>query len=41
MGSEFQFGRRVNFSNGYNFNDYRVQFSFKFDWDKSFKSPTL
>jgi cell division protein FtsB len=41
MGSEFQFGRRVNFSNGFNFNDYRVQFSFKFDWDKSFKSPTL
>jgi DcaP outer membrane protein len=41
MGSEFQFGRRVNFTNGYNFNDYRVQFSFKFDWDKSFKSPTL
>jgi len=41
MGSEFQFGRRVNFSNGFNFNDYRVQFSFKFDRDKSFKSPTL
>jgi cell division protein FtsB len=41
MGSEFQFGRRVNFSNGFNVNDYRVQFSFKFDWDKSFKSPTL
>jgi cell division protein FtsB len=41
MGSEFQFGRRVNFSNGFNYNDYRVQFSFKFDWDKSFKSPTL
>jgi len=41
IGSEFQFGRRVNFSNGFDANDYRVQFSFKFDWDKSFKSPTL
>jgi DcaP outer membrane protein len=41
MGSEFEFGRRVNFSNGFNANDYRVQFSFKFDWDKGFKSPTL
>jgi cell division protein FtsB len=41
MGGEFQFGRRVNFSNGFNANDYRMQFSFKFDWDKSFKSPTL
>jgi hypothetical protein len=41
IGSEFQFGRRVNFSDGFNANDYRMQFSFKFDWDKSFKSPTL
>lgn len=41
MGGEFQFGRRVNFSDGFNANDYRMQFSFKFDWDKSFKSPTL
>jgi DcaP outer membrane protein len=41
MGGEFQFGRRVNFADGFNFNDYRIQFSFKFDWDKSFKSPTL
>jgi hypothetical protein len=31
----------VNFNNGFNANDYRMQFSFKFDWDKSFKSPTL
>jgi hypothetical protein len=41
MGGEFQFGRRVNFSDGFSANDYRMQFSFKFDWDKSFKSPTL
>jgi hypothetical protein len=31
MGAEFQFGRRVNFSDGFNANDYRMQFSFKFD----------
>ena len=41
MGGEFQFGRRVNFRDGFNYNDYRMQFSFKFDWDKTFKSPTL
>jgi DcaP outer membrane protein len=41
MGGEFQFGRRVNFSDGFNANDYRMQFSFKFDWDKMFKSPSL
>jgi DcaP outer membrane protein len=41
MGGEFQWGRRVNFRDGFNYNDYRMQFSFKFDWDKSFKSPTL
>ena len=41
MGGEFQFGRRVNFNDGFNVNDYRMQFSFKFDWDKAFKSPTL
>lgn len=36
MGGEFQFGRRVNFSDGFNVNDYRVQFSFKYDWKKGF-----
>jgi hypothetical protein len=41
MGGEFQFGRRTNFSDGFSFNDYRIQFSFKFDWDKSFKSPSF
>jgi hypothetical protein len=35
-GGEFQFGRRVNFQNGYNFNDYRVQFSFKYTYGKTF-----
>jgi FtsZ-binding cell division protein ZapB len=41
VGGEFQFGRRVNFSDGFNSNDYRMQFSFKYDWDKSFKMPKL
>ena len=37
IGSEFQYGRRVNFSDGFNVNDYRVQFSFKYDWKKTFE----
>ena len=37
MGGEFQFGRRVNFSSGFNFNDYKMQFSFKYDWNKGFE----
>jgi hypothetical protein len=36
VGGEFQFGRRVNFSDGFNVNDYRLQFSFKYDWKKGF-----
>ena len=35
-GGEFQFGRRVNFRNGYNYNDFRVQFSFKYNYGKTF-----
>jgi hypothetical protein len=41
MGGEFQFGRRENFRDGFNYNDYRVQFTFKYDFDKSFKSPSF
>ena len=41
MGGEFQWGQRVNFSDGFHSNDYRMQFSFKYDWDKSFKFPGL
>ncbi len=41
MGGEFQWGRRMNFSDGFNSNDYRMQFSFKYDWNKSFKFPTF
>ncbi len=36
IGTEFQFGRRVNFANGFNTNDYRLQFSFRYDWAKAF-----
>ena len=37
MGGEFQFGRRVNFSDGFNYNDYKMQFSFRYDWSKGFE----
>jgi hypothetical protein len=37
MGGEFQFGRRVNFSDGFNVNDYKLQFSFKYNWAKGFE----
>jgi hypothetical protein len=37
VGGEFQFGRRVNFSDGFNVNDYRMQFSFRYDWSKGFE----
>ncbi len=36
IGGEFQYGRRVNVSDGFNYNDYRMQFSFKYDWSKGF-----
>lgn len=36
IGGEFQFGRRVNFKDGFNVNDYRMQFSFKYSWKKGF-----
>ena len=35
-GGEFQFGRRVNLANGYNYNDFRMQFSFKYSYGKTF-----
>ena len=34
IGGEFQFGRGVNFLDGFSFNDYRMQFSFRYDWSK-------
>lgn len=36
MGGEFQFGRRVNFRDGFNYNDYKLQFSFKYNFSKTF-----
>jgi len=36
MGGEFQFGRRVNYKDGFNVNDYKMQFSFRYDWSKGF-----
>jgi hypothetical protein len=41
MGGEFQWGKRSNFSDGFNSNDYRIQFSFKYDWNKRFPTPPL
>lgn len=32
-GGEFQYGRRFNFSSGFNPNDFRIQFSFKYSFD--------
>jgi hypothetical protein len=37
VGSEFQLGRRVNFADGFNVNDYKLQFSFRYDWSKGFE----
>jgi DcaP outer membrane protein len=37
MGGEFQFGQRQNMSNGYIYNDFRMQFSFRYDWSKGFE----
>jgi hypothetical protein len=37
VGSEFQFGRRVNFKDGFNTNIYKLQFSFRYDWSKGFE----
>lgn len=34
MGGEFQFGRRINFSDGWNYNDYKLQFSAKYTYSK-------
>lgn len=36
FGGEFQFGRRVNYLDGFNTNDYRLQFSFKYNFSKMF-----
>lgn len=35
MGGEFQWGRRENFSDGFSSDDYRIQFSFKYNFSAS------
>jgi hypothetical protein len=40
VGGEFQYGRRVNFSDGFNVNDYKLQFSAKFNYSKLFGHPS-
>jgi hypothetical protein len=37
IGGEFQWGRRENFTDGFSSNDYRIQFSFKYNFSKVFK----
>ena len=34
VGGEFQWGRRENFSDGFAVNDFRMQFSFKYNFSK-------
>ena len=36
-GAEFQFGRRLNFRDGFNVNDYRVQISLRYNFSKLIK----
>jgi len=37
IGGEFQFGRWVNFSDGFNFNNYRSQLWFKYECKRTFE----
>jgi hypothetical protein len=36
VGGEFQWGRRDNFSDGFKSDDYRIQFSFRYNFSKKF-----
>jgi len=36
VGGEFQWGQRENFTDGFIYNDYRVQFSARYNWDYKF-----
>ena len=36
MGGEFQYSRRANFADDFHFDDYRLQFSFKYSFSKHF-----
>jgi DcaP outer membrane protein len=35
IGGEFQWGRRTNFNDGFSVNDYRLEFSFKYSYSKT------
>jgi len=37
VGGEFQWGRRENFQNGFHSDDFRIQFSFRYNFSKQFK----
>jgi len=37
MGGEFQFGRRINYKDGFNYNDYKLQVSFKYNFSKTLR----
>jgi hypothetical protein len=37
MGGEFQWGRRENFLDGFKADDFRIQFSFRYNFSKQFK----
>jgi hypothetical protein len=39
MGGEFQWGRRENFSDGFSVNDYRIQFSFRYNFVYKLGAP--
>jgi DcaP outer membrane protein len=39
MGGEFQWARRDNFADGFAFNDFRFQFSFRYSFSTSIESP--
>ena len=39
VGGEFQWGRRKNFSDGFRVNDYKLQFSFRFNFKAVIPTP--
>jgi hypothetical protein len=39
MGGEFQWGRRDNFADGFTFDDYRIQFGFRYNFDYKLGGP--
>ncbi len=39
MGGEFQWGKRENFSDGFSFSDYRIQFSFRYNFMYKLAAP--